>query len=417
MAIYSYKAIDNKGKLNTGTLESENYHSLGETLKQKGLFLMEAQIRRVREVFPAAAVRQPPSLAQKARTEISIKRVDLTILAVFTSELAIMIRTGLPLVEAIHTLAKQHTHAGFRDVLSQLFREVQQGKSLSDAFAEFPQIFDSAYLAILRSGEASGNLPVMLERLGKFLRFRREMRSKVQSALLYPAIIMLTAMAVVAFLIIFILPAFADIFSQFNTALPLPTQVLLALGGHFRACWWLYMAVGGGCAGGVHYWLRNPSHVSILERGELRVPFVGELIRNIVLTRVLRTLGALVASGVPILESLSLAGEAASHVAFRDILERVRRAASEGRGLSTALVNDPLFPEAAAHMIANAELTGTLPEVMDEISEYYEQETDTSIRNLFTVVEPLFVAIIGAAVGLVAVSILWPIFRLDSAVL
>lgn len=411
MPLYTYKAIDSKGKQQTGSAEAPTHESLGETLKAKGLFLMEAKL---------AAPRRPPEppgpAPRSSGSQPPARSVPLNALVVFTSEFSIMLRTGFPLNTALNVLTRQQKHPELKRVIAELDRSIQQGKSLSSAFSQFPRVFDSIYTALLSSGEAGGNVPAMLERLSAYLTFRRELRSKIQSALLYPLMIMLTGMGVALFLVLFILPNFAAMFAQMQTELPLPTRMLLGFSQNLRTWWWLYGLAAAAAALAARVWLAVPANALAVERLQLRLPVVGQLIRNIVMTRILRTLGALVAGGVPILESLKLAGKAASHAVFYHILERVHKNASEGKGLATALTNDPFFPIMAADMIANAELTGTLPEVMSQISDYYEKETDRAIRNVFALIEPLFVVLIGLMVGAIAVCILLPIFQMDQAI-
>jgi type IV pilus assembly protein PilC len=404
VAVFTYKAIDGQGKPCAGLCEALSQAALAEELKAKGIFLMEARLKASKAPAPVAV-----------RKEAPLKKVPLDALAIFTSDFAIMLRSGIPVAEALHILMRQQRHPSFKRVLTELSRGVQEGQALSDSFGRFPKVFDPIFIALLRSGEASGNVPLMLERVSHHIEFQREMRTKIRSALLYPAIIILTGIGVVSFLVLFILPTFAEIFTQLNTELPLPTRALLAISGNLRVWWWLYGIALAGAGWGFKCWANTPAHAEILERAQLRIPVIGDLIRNIVTTRILRTLGALISGGVPILESLELAGQTAFHSVFRQMIDRVRQSASEGKGLSTALAGNPFFPETATHMIANAELTGTLPEVMTQISQYYEKETDITIRNVFTVLEPIFIVFIGLAVGTVAVAILWPMFKLDAA--
>jgi len=409
MALYLYRALDDRGQTRSGRLEAATFELLGDILQQRGLFLKDAHVERAK-IEPAQA-------AEPALPELipqTTKAVPLTVLSLFTSQFAIMLRTGLPLVDALHTLERQQSHLKFKRVIGHLTQDVRQGISLSDAFKKFPRVFDPSYMALLRAGEISGTLSLMLDRMGGYLQFQREIRSKVKSALLYPAVVMGTAVFVVAFLVMFILPTFTDMFKQFNTDLPWPTQVLLGMTNNLRAFWWVYGALTIAAGSGFWFWLQKPNHAKALDRLIIRLPVIGPLVRNIIMTRVLRTLGTLMEGGVSILEAIALSGQAAAHHVFEEIMQRMFKAASEGRGLATVLIDDPVFPFAAANMIANAELTGTLPEVVLEISKYYEQETDVALKNLFTLIEPLFVIIIGVVVGFIAMSILWPIFAMNA---
>jgi type IV pilus assembly protein PilC len=411
MPVYAYKAIDQKKNVHAGSMEAPTLEALAAVLKTRGLFLMESRFQALQT--PPAVEERPAVHPPASGEEPPIRSIPLDALAIFTSELSVMLRTALPMNEALHTLARQQKNPKFKRVLFQLCRNVQEGKPLSYTFERFPQVFDPVYIALLKSGEASGKVPEMLERLSGYLDFQREMHSKIQAALLYPAIISLTGIGVALFLTLYILPCFAEMFARANAELPLLTQVLLALSRHLQSWWKFYVLAAAGAVWAIRRWLEDPLRARALERAELRLPVVGLLIRNIVMTRILRTLGALVAAGVPILEALKLSGDSASHRVFHDILERVQKSAAEGKGLATTLTGDPFFPAVAADMIANAEMTGKLPEVMTQISIYYERQTDISIRNVFTVMEPVFVVLIGLVVGVIAVSILWPMFRLD----
>ena len=245
------------------------------------------------------------------------------------------------------------------------------------------------------------------------MNFQRDLRSKTRSAFLYPSLIVLTCIGVVAFLVLFILPTFAEVFAQFDVALPLPTRMLLSFSHHLRS-WGLIYALAIGVAW-LYFvrWLSNPSHVKPPDTFQLKLPVIGTLVRNIVVTRILRTLAALVSSGVPILRSLELARDAAANAVFEEMLDRLYQSASQGKGLASSLYGDPYFPEQAASMIRNAEKTGTLPAVLTTVADFYEAQTDTALKNVFSILEPVFVIFLGLLVVGIAVAILLPIFRLD----
>jgi type IV pilus assembly protein PilC len=256
-------------------------------------------------------------------------------------------------------------------------------------------------------------MPAMLDRIAAHLQFRVALAEKVRSALLYPSIVIATSLAVVAFLVIFILPTFLQVFSQFDLVLPLPTRVLVFVSNLVRHWWVLHLLIIVTLWGYARNWLMDPLHTKIVHSLQLEIPYLGPLVRNIVMTRILRTLGALVEAGVPIIRSLHLAGDSAGNVVFHDLLVRVQDSVAQGKGLAASLGGSLYVPPTVIGMIATGEKTGTIPEVLKKVADFYESETDSAIRNLFAVIEPVFVLVLGVLVGGIAVSILLPIFQLS----
>jgi type IV pilus assembly protein PilC len=351
------------------------------------------------------------------RLASSSERVPAKDVMVFTRQLSIMVRTAVPLLEALGCLTRQQKHPAFRSMLQEITKDVQHGHPLSGSCARFPGAFGDVFVSLLAAGEASGTMDTMLDRITAYLAFQEDLRAKIRSALLYPSIVFLTSTGVVAFLVLFVLPTFMQIFSQFDTPLPLPTRILLAVSDHIRSWWYLY--AGGAAAVGAYLrrWFTDPARLGVVHEFELSLPVVGPLVRTLVLTRVLKTLAALVSSGVPILQSLSLARAAAGHEVFHDLMDKVYRNAAQGKGLSLAFSQSRHVPPQVADMIGNSGKTGTLPAVLEQISAHFESETDTEIRNLFSVLEPLCVIVLGVLVGAIAVAILLPVFELDRGLL
>jgi type II secretory pathway component PulF len=372
-------------------------------------------------VFKAAELRDPAQLAKRLgsaslKTWSDKKKVPIEIITVFTTEFAIMVRTSLPIVGSLESLKKQQAHPKFKAVIGEICRLVTQGNPLSQGFAQFPTVFDPIYVSLVAAGEASGTLPLMLERLAAYLNFQRELKEKIRMALLYPAIVVLTCTAVVSFLVFFILPTFSTIFTEMNIELPLPTRMMLFMSHHLRSWWWIYGLIVGAAWGYAMRWSSDPVHAMRLDTFQLKLPVIGRLIRNVVMTRILRTLSSLVDSGVPILMSLDLARAAANNAVFRAIVDRIHASAREGKGLATPLYGDPYFPEPVMNMIANAEKMGALPEVLSKAADYYEHETDISIKKSFAILEPVFVVFLGLMVASIAVAVLLPIFQMSAGV-
>ncbi|MBI4369115.1 MAG: type II secretion system F family protein [Elusimicrobia bacterium] len=418
MPFYRFKAIDAKGAVTYNVSSATNLEALTKILNSQGLFLMEAREAKPNEISQSTSVGPPATMKNRTDllSDLKISRVPLDKIAMFTTELAIMVRTALPIAESLDSLARQQPHPGFQEAIRLISKSVQGGQSLSQSFGRFPKIFDDVYVSLLSAGEASGKVDVMLERIAGYLNFRRELKSKVRAALLYPSIIVATSIAVVAFLILFILPTFAEIFSQLEIELPWPTRLLLFISNHLRRFWWLYLGALTGSWILFGSWLSKAANRRSVHRLELDLPLIGALVRNIVMTRALRTLASCVSSGVPILQSLSLAQAAAGNVIFHEIFGRVYRSANEGRGLALSLGGNGYVPQTVMNMVSNAERTGTLPEVLEKVADYYERETDTSLKELFTVLEPAFVFLLGLLVAGIAFAVLLPILQLDTSI-
>ncbi|MBI5597692.1 MAG: type II secretion system F family protein [Elusimicrobia bacterium] len=409
MPEFRYEALDASGKKTSGVSTATGLKELTSILRSQGLFLVDA-----REAAGADTRPGPQAVADLAGAKG--RPVDLQLVALFTTQLSIMVRTALPLMESIQSLGRQQSDPTFKAVVLEVARSVQHGQPLSAACARFPNAFDEVYVSLLSAGEATGQMAQMLDRLAQHLQFRIDLRSKVRSALLYPSVVVLVAFCVVAFLVLFIIPTFAEVFSQFDLDLPLPTRMLLGANAHLRSVWYLYLFGIGGAWWYFWMWLSSPSNTRTVHDLQLRLPVAGTLVRNIVMTRVLRTLASLVAAGVPILKSLNLSQHASGNMIFHEILAKVQKAASEGRGLASALAESPYFPEMVTNMVANAEKTGTLPEALERLSFYFERETDSAIKDLFAVLEPILVVGLGVIVAGIAVAVLLPIFELGNSI-
>lgn len=415
MPEYSFKAIDVAGKAITGVSSAYNPQNLTELLHSQGIFLMECV------ELPPKAGSPDDQLAKQARKwKLDVPgfsgKPTAKDIAFFTSQLAIMIRTSLPIMESLDLLATQTDNPIFKQALRDIERSIGEGMPMSVAFGRHPAYFDKVFISLLAAGEVSGKLDAMLARLASHLDFQLKMRQKVQSALLYPLIVTMTGVLVVCFLVMFVLPTFKEIFEQLNVVLPLPTRLLFMLSDFLRAGWMLLAASAAAAWFSFRLWLRRPRNATRFDHFVLSIPLVGELVRNIVLTRMLRTMGSLLESGVSILRTLDLSMASADNNVFRELLENVTRSVREGNVLSKALSQSPHIPPAVIGMIATGERTGCLPEVIGRVSEFYEAQTDTAIKDVFTAIEPIFIVFLGFMVGGIAVSVLLPMFELARSI-
>ncbi len=416
MSQFDYKAIDPNGRFINGSSESTSLDSLVDQLHEQGLFLVQGRARRPRTaaVIPASiAPRAAPAPAAplKRRGKVHLKEI-----AVFTSQLSVMVRTALPLLEALDVLARQKSSAALRAVLVEVATAVRTGKPLSEAFGSHPEIFDEVYLSLLSAGESSGKLTTMLERLSDHLQFKVRLAEKVRSALIYPAIVVTAAVAVVAFLALYVLPTFIDVFNQFELVLPLATRLLLGASQAARAGWLYILVASIATAWWARRWARSPAHARLLQIHQINMPILGELLRNISMTRSFRTLAALIEAGIPILRALKLAQASAGNAVFHELFEKIYNSAQEGRGLAVALADSPHVPDYVVNLVDTGEKTGTLPEVLGRIADMYEAETDAAVKNLISALEPIFIVGLGLAVGAMAVAVFMPMFDLAQGI-
>lgn len=412
MPDFKFKAIDAQGQVVNGSSTAADAEALARILHGQGLFLMESTEDAT---APKAGADTRPLMARMLayRFRGRIKAKDI---AFFTAQLSIMVRSALPLMEALTILAEYAPNDRFRDLLKDIQDQVGEGCPLSAAFARHPKVFDKVYLSLLAAGEASGDMETMLGRLTAYLDFSIQMKSKIRSALLYPVIVLLTACSVIGFVVVFVLPTFMEVFVQLNIQLPWPTRLLLLVSEAVRTWWYVAPIMAAAFWSGLRLWTREQRNAKKVDLLLMRIPVIGELIRNLVLTRVLRTLSSLLESGVSILTCLELSKAAANNWVFHDILEHARVELREGKPLSGTLSGNEHIPPVLVSMISTGERTGTLPEVIDRVAGFYETETDTAIRNLFAAIEPIFIVGLGIMVGGIAVSVLLPMFDIAGAI-
>lgn len=412
MPEFRFKAIDSKGKVVNGVSSAQDPSSLSDILSGQGLFLMESHEVLSPDVIMAGSPQ--PLFAERKASRFSFRlrpaRITLKEVSFLTAQMSIMVRSALPILESLELLAAQTPNPELKRVLVDVRRGVNEGEPLSAAFGRHPAVFDEIFVSLIAAGEASGDLDMMLERLSDHLLFHLKLKASIRSVLTYPIIVMLTATSVVAFLVVFVLPTFMEVFTQLNIELPLPTLILVRLGEAVRSFWWLMILGLIAALAGFKLWLRDSENAKRFNRFVLATPIVGPLVQNIVLTRTLRTMGSLIDSGVSILKSLELSRAATGNVLFAELMERVAVDVREGKALSWSFSRSPHIPPIVVGMLATGERTGTLPTVIKRVAEFYESETNTSIKDLFSALEPIFIVGLGIMVGGIAVSVLLPMF-------
>ena len=337
-------------------------------------------------------------------------------LAVFTRQFATMIDSGLPLVQCLEILAKQATKEHFRKVIAEATSDVESGATLTDALAKHPAYFDNLYSNLVAAGEAGGILDTILGRLATYIEKADSLKRKVKSALTYPAVVLTVALGVTIFMLTAIIPTFARLFSDFGAELPLPTRMVLVLSNFVRTGWWIMLGlvVAAGVALKRFYATDRGQHV--LDRAILKVPVLGDVLKKASVARFTRTLGTLVASGVPILKGLEITAETAGNVIIADAVKETRNSIGQGETIAAPLAKCDVFPPMVVQMIAVGEETGALDQMLNKIADFYDDEVDTAVATLTSVIEPVLIVVMGVIVGGMVVAMYMPMFEMVKAV-
>jgi len=344
------------------------------------------------------------------------KKVKTKDLAVFTRQFATMINAGLPLVQCLDILSKQTEKPHFRAIIADTMHDVETGSTLAEALDKHKNIFDDLYVNMVESGEAGGILDDILLRLATYIEKAEALKRKVKSAMMYPLVVMIVALGATTFMLLFIIPTFAKMFSDFGGQLPLPTRIVLTMSEILRHYWW---ALGGTLAGlvfGFKQFYRSESGRKIVDGLQLRVPVLGQVLLKASIARFTRTLGTLIKSGVPILTGLDITARTAGNKVISESVLQTRASIREGETLAAPLKNSEVFPAMVVQMIAVGEETGALDEMLRKIADFYDDEVDTAVDTLTSVIEPVMIVAMGLIVGGMVVAMYLPMFKLVTLV-
>ena len=396
MPSYAYTARNPRGETAKGTLPADSPAEARRQLKEKGLFVisLDASARSA-----AGAVRGP------GRGKVS--RKDLMTL---TSQLSIMTKTGLDIAGALESLARQCGNPRLKSTLEMVHQEVLGGKSVSAAMKGYPEVFDQTYVASVAAGETSGQLPEVLSRLAALQRTELRLVATRRALLAYPIVLASVSGLVVLALMLFVLPQFSQVFDQFEMPLPALTQALLAFSNELRARFWLWgMLLGATVIGAVMY-RRSPAGRRHFDAFMLHAVLLRDVTRSISIGRAFRLLGLMIESGVPLLEGLRLTRSSLRNVLLGEMFDRLETDVLNGLGLAHSLAGFSFVPNGASEMISTAERTGTLGMVTQVMGEFYEEQGETRLRELATLIEPLLIVVMGAIVAVVVLAVMLPMF-------
>lgn len=398
MGVFAYKARDRKGQVVRDTVEGPDPMAVAATLRSQGLLVIEVKEQGV---------------GQKDILE-PFKRVRLADLVVFTRQLATMINAGLPIVRALHILAEQTDNKKLRDVIEKVRSDVEAGMALSEALERHPEVFGKLYVEMVRAGEVGGVLDRVLLRIASQLEKDQELRRKIKSALAYPAVVLAAAVLAAAFMLIFIVPIFARMFEDLGGTLPLPTRIAMGISDLLTGFGGMAVAAALALGGFLFVrWIRTEEGRKVWGRAVLRAPFkIGETVRKGVLARFARTLGSLVAAGVPILQAIEITATSSGNWVVENALMKSRDAIREGQPLYRPLEGEGVFPPMVTRMIAVGEETGDLEGMLGKIADFYESEVEAAVKALTSIIEPIMIVVVGGIVGGIIISMYLPMFRI-----
>jgi type IV pilus assembly protein PilC len=393
-ATFEYRVRDPLGKVHQGQVQAADADDATQQLRQDGFAVLD--------------------LAEAGDDAPLVPRpVGRSRLVYVTSQLAIMVDTGVSLSEALESALAQEEHPTLRRVLRELKGSVEEGEDFSAALARYPRLFDPTYIALVKAAEATGSLGAMLDRVARFLRKELETRSKVRAALAYPTVMLVLAVSVTVFLLTYVLPKFTPLFARRGMNLPTPTRVMMALSTALLDYWPWWLAGAVVAIVGFLFGRRTAVGRRALDAVKLHLPVLGTMFRKVAISRSLRTLATVLRGGVPLLEALRLVGEVAGNSLYRDLWQQVAEQVTTGESVHASLASSPLFPRMLAQMISAGENTGKLDVVLERISDYYDQEVETSLKTVTSLLEPLMITAMGFVVGGIGLALMLPIFQLS----
>ena len=393
--LFEWEGKDRNGKQVRGEIRASGENQVQASLRRQGVFPTKIKKRRMR----------------------SGKRIKPKDLAIFTRQLATMMKAGVPLLQSFDIVGRGNANASVTKLLNDIRTDVETGTSLSAAFRKFPMYFDNLYCNLVEAGEAAGILEQLLDRLAVYMEKTEAIKSKIKSALMYPTAVVVVAFVVVTIIMIFVIPAFKSVFTSFGADLPAPTLLVIAISEFFVKYWWLIFGViGGGAYFFFQAWRRSEKMQMFMDRLLLKVPIFGVLVEKSVIARWTRTLSTMFAAGVPLVEALDSVGGASGNMLYAQATEKIQQEVSTGTSLTVAMGNANLFPTMVLQMCAIGEESGSLDHMLGKAADFYEAEVDDMVAGLSSLMEPIIIVFLGTIIGGIVVSMYLPIFKLGQVV-
>lgn len=405
MPVFEYKALSAAGKAVQGLKEAESPKALRTALKRDGVFLTEVLGEQQQQA--------------QARRDVNVKRwvvgrVSAEDLAVMTRQMAVLIHAGIPLVEALSALVEQVEHERLKRVVSDVKQRVNEGASLADAMAGHPRVFNGLFVNMIRAGESSGALDVVLVRLSDFTESQARLRSKIVATMIYPVAMLVIGTLVLGALFTVVIPKITKIFEDTKAVLPWTTKALIGFSTFMASYWWAVLALVILGIWGFLRWKASVPGRARWDRFKLTVPVFGRLIRTIAIGRFSRTLATLLKSGVPLLSAMDIVKNVVGNVRLAEVIEQARVSIQEGESIAAPLKRSGEFPPLVHHMVAVGERSGSLEEMLGNVADAYEDQVETTVAALTSLLEPFMIVGMGVVVAFIVFSILMPILQINS---
>ncbi len=387
--------------------------------KNKDGKLVRGEMRAASESVVQAKIRRQGitnTKVKKVRFKSGSKITEKDI-ALFTRQLATMMKSGVPLLQAFDIVGRGHSNPTVGKLLLDIKADVETGSSLSQAFRKFPLQFDALYCNLVSAGEQAGILDTLLDRLATYKEKIIAIKSKIKSAMFYPIAILVVAFVITAVIMIFVIPAFKEVFKSFGADLPAPTLVVMAISDFFVSYWWaIFGIIGGGFYAFFESWKRSEKLQIVMDRLLLRTPVFGDIIRKSVIARWTRTLSTMFAAGVPLVESLDSVGGAAGNHVYKLATKQIQSEVSTGTSLTVSMQNVNLFPNMVTQMVAIGEESGALDSMLSKVADFFEAEVDDAVDAMSSLMEPIIMVVLGTLIGGMVVAMYLPIFKLGAVV-
>ena len=393
---YQWEGKDKKGKILKGEMRAAGEAVVNATLRRQGITVTK--------------VKKQSSFAQKGK----ITDKDITL---FTRQLATMMKSGVPLLQAFDIVGKGHSNPAVAKLLGDIKADVETGSSLSASFRKYPLYFDNLFCNLVGAGEQAGILDTLLDRLATYKEKIQAIKGKIKSALIYPISIIVVAFIITAVIMIFVIPAFKELFSGFGADLPAPTVMVMAISDIFVEWWWaIFGSIGFGLWFFFYTWKRSEQMQATMDRMMLKLPIFGEVIRKATIARFARTLSTMFAAGVPLVEALDSVAGATGNRVYYDATKKIQGEISTGTSLTVAMQNAGVFPNMVLQMTAIGEESGALDSMLSKVADFFEGEVDDAVEGLSSLMEPVIMVVLGTLIGGLVVAMYMPIFKMGQVV-
>ncbi len=406
MAVYEYRGLNQAGRDIKGIIDADSPRLARTKLRRSGIFPTEILTDR----------HTKKSVIEGVSIGTLFGRIRIQEISIMTRQMATLVGAGLPIVEALTALIDQTENVRLKKVITQVRESVNEGSSLADAMSRFPKVFSELYANMINAGESSGALDIVLKRLADFMENQVMLRNKVLSTLSYPIILVIVGIGILSFLLLSVVPKVVGIFDDLEQALPVPTVILIAVTDFLRDYWWVILLVVAGSMLALRQYAVTGKGRQLYNRMILKIPITGKLLRIIVTARFARTLAILLNSGIPLLQSMDIAKAVVNNPVISDAIESANEGIREGESIAEPLRRSKVFPPMVTHMIAVGEKTGELEQMLFKVSEAYENEVETTISRMTSLLGPIVIVVLGGIVLFIVLAILLPMIEMNQII-